>query len=264
VKSSPLIFVSHAHEDKPLARELFAGLVTRGYAVWIDDVELRIGDSLVERIADAISEGDFVVAIVSPDSLKSNWCKQELAWAATKGIADKRVVVLPIRYRGATMPATLADRLWADADQAGPGELVDQIDDAIQHHRVDDQGGSSRPKTPEPAGEVGLGASPFGRLDHVIWRDRATRTAAIDGWVLDPLDPNAIVEITILLDGEPLLTTNAERERPDVAQRFGVTSEHGFLVETTIPHAGTLSVRANTGRGAFVVDTKDVSAGEDS
>jgi hypothetical protein len=137
VPDTPSIFVSHAHEDKPLARGLTAALTERGYYVWLDEVELRIGDSLVERIADAIAEGDFVLAIVSPHSLASNWCQQELSWAATKGIANKRVVVLPIRYGGAEMPAVLADRLWADADAADVEQLADRIAGDIERHRAE-------------------------------------------------------------------------------------------------------------------------------
>ena len=148
---APSIFLSHAHEDKPLARELTNALGERGCRVWLDEVELRIGDSLVERIADAIAEGDFVLAIVSPDSLGSKWCQQELSWAASKGIANKQVVVLPIRCRGAQMPAVLADRLWADADSTSVEELAERIARDVERHRTDgttaetEDGGEARP-----------------------------------------------------------------------------------------------------------------------
>jgi hypothetical protein len=115
----PSIFISHAHEDTPLAQQLAPGLSDRGYHVWIDEVELRIGDSLVERIADASAEGDFVLAIVSPDSLRSKWCQQELSWAATKGIADRRVIVLPIRHRG---------------DGCGRSERTERMLDVLSDH----------------------------------------------------------------------------------------------------------------------------------
>src|SRR5438034_10114675 len=103
----PTVFISHAHEDKPLARELARILDERGYAIWLDDAELVIGDSLVERISAVIAEGDLVLAIVSPDSLRSEWCQQELSWARSKHIHDRRVVVLPIRYRGLRCPRSL-------------------------------------------------------------------------------------------------------------------------------------------------------------
>jgi hypothetical protein len=142
VPEAASIFISHAHEDKALARELTEALGKQGYRVWLDEAELRVGDSLMEKIADAIAEGDFVVAIVSPASLASKWCQQELSWAATKGIADKRVVVLPVRHRGAQMPPGLVDRLFADADVAGVDELVKKIVRDIERHRAENSAGS--------------------------------------------------------------------------------------------------------------------------
>lgn len=103
--------------------------------MWIDELELRSGDSLIERIAQAIADGDFLVAIVSPDSIKSEWCQRELSMAATKGIKQKSIVVLPVRYRNATMPPTLSDRFWLDADTTHVVALADRIVADISRHR---------------------------------------------------------------------------------------------------------------------------------
>jgi hypothetical protein len=59
----------------------------------------------------------FLVAVVSPDSLASEWCQHELALAKTQGIGQRRVKVLPVRFRGAAMPA------GAQVERCGlPGE----------------------------------------------------------------------------------------------------------------------------------------------
>jgi hypothetical protein len=130
-------FLSYSRADKPLAHELGHALAQRGVKVWIDELELRSGDSIIERVAQAIADGDFLVAIVSPDSIKSAWCQRELALAATKGIKQKSIVVLPVRYRNATMPAALADRFWLDADTADVVALADRIVADISRHRGD-------------------------------------------------------------------------------------------------------------------------------
>ena len=41
--------------------------------------------------------------------MASSWCQRELALAATQGINENRVKVLPVRFRGAEMPPMLAD-----------------------------------------------------------------------------------------------------------------------------------------------------------
>ena len=124
---APSVFISYAHADEPLARDLADALSGHGLRVWIDQSELRIGDSLIERLAEAIAEGDFVVALVSDVSRESRWCKQELAWAASKGIREKRVTVLPLQVGNAEMPSTLADRVWADVTLESVDELADGL-----------------------------------------------------------------------------------------------------------------------------------------
>jgi TIR domain-containing protein len=131
---SPSVFLSHAHEDNAFALGLASALSERGIPTWVDRYELRIGDSIIERVSTAIAEGDFLLAIVSPASIRSRWCQQELAWAATRGIEDKRVVVLPIRYEKAAMPPSLVDRYWADADETDVPVLADRIAHDIARH----------------------------------------------------------------------------------------------------------------------------------
>jgi hypothetical protein len=130
----PSVFLSHAHADNRFAHRLAAALSRRDICVWVDEYELRIGDSVIERISQAIAEGDFLLAIISPASHRSRWCQQELAWAATRGVQDKRIVVLPIRYRNAEMPPALVDRRWADADKADVASLADRIAHDINRH----------------------------------------------------------------------------------------------------------------------------------
>jgi hypothetical protein len=131
----PSVFLSYAHADSSFAHQLAAALGDREVPVWVDQHELRIGDSVIERISRAVAGGDFLLAIVSPSSLRSAWCQRELAWAATRGIDGQRVVVLPIRYRGAKMPPSLADRFWADGDNTDLAALADRIAQDIDRHR---------------------------------------------------------------------------------------------------------------------------------
>jgi hypothetical protein len=113
----------------------------------------------------------------------------------------------------------------------------------------------SREAHPASRGEVGR---PVGRLDYVLWRDEETRTAIVDGWVLDPLTPEIPVNIDVMVDGEVLATNLADRPRPDVERRFHLGASHGFAVTIRVPHSGTLSIRAKTNRGEFIIDSAKV------
>ena len=61
------VFICHASQDKdavvrPLARELVANQV----AVWFDEFELRLGDSLREKIDRGLIESRYGVVVLSP------------------------------------------------------------------------------------------------------------------------------------------------------------------------------------------------------
>jgi hypothetical protein len=108
------IFLSHSTSDKAVAREIARCLESAGISVWLDEAELKVGDSLIEKISAAIQQTDYVAAVISTRSVESNWVKKELSLAMTKEIAGKRVVVLPIKVDGCQVPFLIADKLYAD------------------------------------------------------------------------------------------------------------------------------------------------------
>lgn len=127
-------FISYNHADKYLARALRDGLTLRGYRVWIDEGELRVGDSLVEAISDAIDRVDFLVALVSVHSVASSWCQKELSLAMTGEIGRRGINVLPCRIGDVTMPPALADKLYLTVTSEGPEAVVDQLHQAMNSH----------------------------------------------------------------------------------------------------------------------------------
>jgi predicted nucleotide-binding protein len=78
-------FVSYAHEAGDFVVALVEHLHAQHLEIRYDQVVLQIGDSLIRRISDEITRGDFLVGIVSPDSVASEWCQTELALAMNQG-----------------------------------------------------------------------------------------------------------------------------------------------------------------------------------
>ena len=108
------IFLSHNRSDKYFARELGKRLKSHGIRVWIDEAEIRIGDSLIEKISSAIKECTYLGVILSPNSVSSEWVRREVNIALTEEIQGKRVKVLPLLYKKSDIPGFLTDKLYAD------------------------------------------------------------------------------------------------------------------------------------------------------
>lgn len=108
------VFLSHSSKDKFFARKLAETLSSYGVQVWIDEAEIKVGDSLVDKVSSAIDKADFVAAILSHNSVRSDWVKKELRLAMTQEIDGQRVKVLPVLVERCEVPEFLADKLYAD------------------------------------------------------------------------------------------------------------------------------------------------------
>jgi formylglycine-generating enzyme required for sulfatase activity len=108
------IFLSHSHADKPFVRKLASDLTHSGVKVWLDEAEILIGDSLIEKISTGIETTAFVGAVLSTNSAGSSWVKKELEIALNEEIDGKRRRVLPILIEDCEIPSFLKGKLYAD------------------------------------------------------------------------------------------------------------------------------------------------------
>lgn len=92
-------FISHASEDKDdIVRDLAEALRNSGFAVWYDEFELKIGDSLRKKIDYGLSNANYGIVIVSPSFVKKNWTEYELNGMVAKEM-NGRKVILPIWHK---------------------------------------------------------------------------------------------------------------------------------------------------------------------
>ena len=66
------VFISHNSKDKPFVDKLANSLKSYNIRCWVDEAEIRFGESLVRKISDAISKIDLVIAVISNNSIYSN------------------------------------------------------------------------------------------------------------------------------------------------------------------------------------------------
>ena len=108
------VFLSHSHADKPFARKLAASLRAAGHGVWIDEAEIDIGDSLVEKIREGLDQVDYVAAILSSSSIDSLWVTRELDIASNRELEEGRVIVLPLLVEKVKLPGFLKGKFYGD------------------------------------------------------------------------------------------------------------------------------------------------------
>jgi hypothetical protein len=111
------VFLSHNSLDKPFVRMIASDIKASGIDIWLDEMELTVGDSLVLKIAEAIGKADYVVAFLSPNSIKSRWVQKELSVATTLSINGNEIMVLPLllgEIQNREIPIFLIDQLYAD------------------------------------------------------------------------------------------------------------------------------------------------------
>ena len=112
--SEEKVFLCHSSLDKPFCRKLTDDLIFEGIGVWIDEAEIKVGDSLFGRIEAAIDETDHLVAVLSNNSITSSWCKEELRQAMAGQLAKGNVNVLPLLLEQCQLPGFLREKLYAD------------------------------------------------------------------------------------------------------------------------------------------------------
>ena len=108
------IFLSHNHADKPFVRRFAQDLQAAGVRVWLDEAEMLIGDSLIEKIRQGIDEMEYLGVVLSQNSVKSEWVKREVDVAMNQEIEGKRVKILPLVIENCELPGFLKGKLYAD------------------------------------------------------------------------------------------------------------------------------------------------------
>jgi hypothetical protein len=90
------VFISHASEDKDnFVRPLANALISEGLNVWYDEMTLRIGDSLRQKIDKGLANSRVGLVILSPAFINKGWTNYELDGIVTRTVSGEQIL-LPI------------------------------------------------------------------------------------------------------------------------------------------------------------------------
>jgi hypothetical protein len=113
----PKVFVSHASEDKQRFVTAFAArLRENGVDAWLDQWEMKPGDSLVDRIFEqGLKSAQAVIIVLSAVSVTKPWVREELNNAVVSRIS-RGLRIIPVVIDNCEIPAALAATLWQRVD----------------------------------------------------------------------------------------------------------------------------------------------------
>ncbi len=100
------VFISYSRKDKPFVQKLNEALDQAGVHAWVDWEGIELASDWMETIKEAIQGSDAFLFVISPDSLKSNICAQELEF----GISLNKKLI-PVLYREPDKDSTMHEKL---------------------------------------------------------------------------------------------------------------------------------------------------------
>src|SRR4051794_5640482 len=111
------VFISHSSKDKPFVRQLVDALSKAGIPTWLDEIQIRVGDSIPDRLADGIDKCNLFCLVISPNSNASPWVQREMNSYLPKMIG-KQGKILPCLIEKVPLPRLLSDLKYADFSQS--------------------------------------------------------------------------------------------------------------------------------------------------
>jgi TIR domain len=124
-------FICHSASDKEFCRRLAKDLQSCGCKVWFDEWEIRVGDSIIEKIQNAIIENQYLVVVLSKTSVASEWVKVELHSGLFSQLSSRSIKVLPALLEECEIPVFLRHIRYSDFRKSyGTGfvEIRDALD----------------------------------------------------------------------------------------------------------------------------------------
>jgi HEAT repeat protein len=134
------LFISYTRDDRPFVERLARDLRDLDLKVWWDRWEMKVGDSLIEKIEEGISESSWLAVVLSSKSVRSSWVKREVEAAMVGEIQDRRLVVLPLLVSDCELPPFLRAKVFADfrsTYQEGFDALVARLSPPIDPETLD-------------------------------------------------------------------------------------------------------------------------------
>ena len=108
------IFISHRLADSIEAERLAHALRNAGRQVWLDIWEIRLGDSIIERMNKGLEESCYLLLCYSSEGTLASWINREWMSALAQQLNGHNIRLIPVKLTGGEPPSILSDIKYAD------------------------------------------------------------------------------------------------------------------------------------------------------
>lgn len=107
------IFLSHKSVDKDIVRPFYEVLAELGLDPWLDEKDMKAGDTLHREIADGFDRSCAVVFFVTPNFKDERWLRREVDHAVHRKVERQdRFAIITLAFDGAEVPRPLQENVW--------------------------------------------------------------------------------------------------------------------------------------------------------
>ena len=113
VAENTKIFLRHKSVDKKMVRPYYNLLKELGLNPWLDEMDMKAGDTLHREIANGFDNSCAVVFFITENFKDERWLRREVDHAVNREIErNKRFVIITLVFDEAPVPRPLGEKLW--------------------------------------------------------------------------------------------------------------------------------------------------------
>jgi hypothetical protein len=127
-KDGRKLFMSHSSLDKWFVNKVADDLKSLGHDVWLDERDIKVGQSIPQAIQKGINEADYVILFLSTNSVFSKWVEVEWVTKFMSEVESGSVKILPALIESCEVPPLLKIKKYADFTKSYDQALRDLLD----------------------------------------------------------------------------------------------------------------------------------------
>lgn len=108
------VFISHSSTDNALAIAISVDIADAGHVPWLDEWDIKAGQSIPLRINEGIADSEFLLVLLSRVSVESGWVEAEWSTKYWDEASSRRAIVIPVLLEDCAIPTLLRPKKYAD------------------------------------------------------------------------------------------------------------------------------------------------------